>query len=48
MPEPHPALIYALVYEALMRWNVDQEIGSSSDLAEWVDEYLHEKLGDDA
>jgi hypothetical protein len=39
------AATHELLYEALLRWNIDQEIGSSSALATWVEEYLSEKMG---
>jgi hypothetical protein len=36
------AELHELIYEALLRWNIDQELGSSSALAKWIDEYLSE------
>lgn len=34
---------FSLLVEALERWKIDQELGSSQALVNWVDDFLDEK-----
>lgn len=37
------SLIEDALYEALERWGIDQEIGSSAALYDWINEFVNER-----